>query len=244
MPQAGRPPRLSAAFAGPHAWCNEKMMLSEDLSDGIPLPEFFGSAAFDLAISTYAETSGGTDRRAVASMWSLYYFSYLTIPYVVARVLENQVLPVDFEEMTVALSADGLPRGFGVATAGNRPIDSGKEIFALLAPLLDQHLSKVVAHLKSSGGISPKLSWNNAAVYIDHALRTAGAAPLADQADSMIALRLMPDGSPNPFFDCLRYEEEEDGARVCRRKICCLRYLLPGVPSCGSLCALPSQRNQ
>nr|WP_307953117.1 (2Fe-2S)-binding protein [Sinorhizobium medicae] len=26
--------------------------------------------------------------------------------------------------------------------------------------------------------------------------------------------------------------------------MCCLRYLLPGIPSCGSLCALPSQRKQ
>ena len=234
---------LSSAFAGPHAWCNEKMMLSADLADGIPLPEFFASGGFDRALSTYAKTCGGSDRRAVASMWSLFYFSALTSPYVVARVLDHQALPVMFDDMTVALSADGLPRAFGVATAGDWRDDDAGEIFAMIGALMDAHLSKVVPHLKTIGGISPKLAWNNAAVYIDYALRTAGTEPLSDQADAMVARRLMPNGAPNPFFDCLR-QEEEDGVPVCRRKICCLRYLLPGIPSCGSLCALPSQRNQ
>jgi ferric iron reductase protein FhuF len=239
---ANGPTPLSAAFAGPHAWCNEKMMLSEELSDCIPLPDFFASGAFDRALSTYAEASGGSDRRAVASMWSLYYFSALTIPYVVARVLNHQALPVAFDEMTVALAADGLPRAFGVDGPGDWRNDGGREVFSMLAPLMRSHLAKVVAHLKATGGISPRLAWNNAAVYIDYALRSAGTDPLHDQADAMTGRRSMPDGTPNPFFDCLRHEEE-DGARVCRRKICCLRYLLPGIPSCGSLCALPSQRS-
>ncbi|MDX0422483.1 siderophore-iron reductase FhuF [Sinorhizobium medicae] len=237
------PKGLSAAFAGPHAWCNEKMMLSENLSDGISLPEFFASGAFDRALSLYAETSGGTDRRAVASMWSLYYFSALTIPYVVARVLDHQALPAAFDGMTVALSADGLPRAFGVATTGEWRDDDASDVFTLIGSLMDDHLARVVPHLKATGGISPRLAWNNAAVYIDYALRTAGTDPMSDQADAMVACRLMPNGGANPFFDCLR-QEEEDGAPVCRRKICCLRYLLPGIPSCGSLCALPSQRKQ
>ncbi|AWM25727.1 siderophore-iron reductase FhuF [Sinorhizobium fredii] len=243
MAEVGRVKVLSAAFAGPHAWCNEKMMLSADLADGIPLTEFFASGAFEQALSTYAATFDGSDRRAVASMWSLFYFSCLSIPYVVAWALERQMLPVTLDEMTVALSADGLPRAFGVAAHGDWRDEGGQEIFSVLQPLMDEHLVKVIGHLKAVGGIAPKLAWNNAAVYIDYALRTAGTEPLSDQADAMTGLRLMPNGTPNPFFDCLRHEEE-DGGGVCRRKICCLRYLLPGIASCGSLCALPSQRNQ
>lgn len=234
---------LSSAFSGPHAWCNEKMMLADDLADGIALPEFFSSGAFDRALDTYAEKSGGTDRRAVASMWSLYYFSALTIPYLVARVLDHQVLPVAFNRMKVALADDGLPRAFGVDDAGDWQAGDDDDVFATLAPLMGEHLREVVGYLKSSGGIAPKLAWNNALVYIDYALRAAGVEPLHAQAQALICSKSLPDGSPNPFFDCLRHEEE-DGARVCRRKICCLRYLLPGVRSCGSLCALPSQRNQ
>ncbi|WP_312363019.1 siderophore-iron reductase FhuF [Ensifer sp.] len=234
---------LSSAFSGPHAWCNEKMMLSDDLADGIALPEFFGSGAFDQALDIYAAASGGSDRRAVASMWSLYYFSALTIPYIVARVLDHQVLPVSFDRMKVALAEDGLPRAFGVADAGDWQASDDEDVFATLAPLMGEHLREVVGYLKSSGGIAPKLAWNNAVVYIDYALRAAGVEPLHAQAEALTGRKSLPDGSPNPFFDCLRHEEE-DGARVCRRKICCLRYLLPGVRSCGSLCALPSQRKQ
>ncbi|MGE6786246.1 siderophore-iron reductase FhuF [Ensifer adhaerens] len=239
----GGPKALSAAFAGTHAWCNEKMVLSDELSDGMALPDFFASGAFDRALDIYTEKSGASDRRAVASMWSLYYFSSLTIPYLVARVLDHQVLPVAFARMKVALAEDGLPRTFGVATSGDWQQADDSDIFATLAPLMQGHLREVVGYLKSVGGIAPKLAWNNALVYIDYALRASGIEPLNAQADALIGSKSLPDGTPNPFFDCLRHEEE-DGARVCRRKICCLRYLLPGVPSCGSLCALPSQRNQ
>lgn len=234
---------MSAAFAGTHAWCNEKMVLSDELSDGMALPDFFASGAFDAALDIYMEKSGASDRRAVASMWSLYYFSTLTIPYIVARMLDHQLLPVAFTEMKVALAEDGLPRAFGVATAGAWQEGDDADVFATLAPLMQNHLGEAVGYFKSVGGIAPKLAWNNALVYIDYALRTSGIAPLDAQADALVCCKAMPDGTPNPFFDCLRHEEE-DGARVCRRKICCLRYMLPGVPSCGSLCALPSQRNQ
>ena len=239
----GGPKALSAAFAGTHAWCNEKMVLSDELSDGMALPDFFASGTFDRALDVYTEKSGASDRRAVASMWSLYYFSSLTIPYLVARILDHQVLPVAFDEMKMALAEDGLPRTFGAATFGNWQEVDDADVFTTLGPLMHGHLREVVGYLKSVGGIAPKLAWNNALVYIDYALRASGIEPLSAQADALIGNRSMPDGSPNPFFDCLRHEEE-DGARVCRRKICCLRYLLPGVPSCGSLCALPSQRNQ
>ena len=43
----GGPKALSVAFAGTHAWCNEKMVLSDELSDGMALPDFFASGAFD-----------------------------------------------------------------------------------------------------------------------------------------------------------------------------------------------------
>lgn len=241
--ETGGPKALSAAFAGPHAWCNEKMVLSDELSDGMALPDFFASGGFDKALDIYTEKSGASDRRAVASMWSLYYFSSLTIPYLVARVLDHQVLPVGFDEMKVALAEDGLPRTFGVASAGNWQEADEEDVFATLGPLMREHLREAVGYFKSVGGIAPKLAWNNALVYIDYALRASGIEPLNAQADALIGSKSMPDGAPNPFFDCLRHEDE-DGARVCRRKICCLRYLLPGVPSCGSLCALPSQRNQ
>ncbi len=241
-----RPSGLKEVFAGEHAWCGEKMMLSSELEGGIPLSEFFGSGGFTAALDTYASAHGGTDRRAVASMWSLYYFSMLTIPYIVARRADH-VLPVVPAEMTIALAEDGLPRALGLAREGDWNEGSGADLLAFVMPLVSQHLAEIIVQLKSVGGIAPKLAWNNAAVYIDYAFNATERERPAD-GDAWASRPLfsqphLPDGSVNPFFGCLRHEADGEET-VCRRKICCLRYLLPGIPSCGELCALPAQRKR
>lgn len=216
-------------------------MLAEALADGVPLPAFFAGDGFERAIDLYSEASSGTDRRAVVSMWSLYYFSGLTIPYLLARRLARQCLPVAFADMTIALADNGLPRAFGVRNGGKTATE-GSDSFDAVSPLLEAHLCEAVAQLKTCG-ISAKLCWNNAAVYIDYALRLTDHSRPASDVDLPLFVRgCLPDGGVNPFCGCVQYLEE-DGERVARRKVCCLRYMLPGIPSCGKLCALPSQRN-
>ncbi len=237
---------LKAVFAGEHAWCGEKMMLSSELDGGIPLSEFFGAGGFSTALDTYAGAHGGSDRRAVASMWSLYYFSMLTIPYIVARRADH-VLPVVPAEMTIALAEDGLPRALGLAREGDWSEGRDADLLSFVMPLVSQHLSGIIAQLKALGGIAPKLAWNNAAVYIDYAFNATEREHPAD-GDAWASRPLfsqphLPDGSANPFLGCLRHEIDGEET-VCRRKVCCLRYLLPGIPSCGELCALPAQRKQ
>src|SRR6218665_2946650 len=108
MQTAFGPSSLKTVFAGEHAWCGEKMMLSGELEDATTLTDFFASDAFSRALDTYAIAKEGADRRAVASMWSLYYFSALTIPYIVARRF-HQELSIDMNAMSIALGEDGLP---------------------------------------------------------------------------------------------------------------------------------------
>lgn len=238
------PSSLKAVFAGEHAWCGEKMMLSTELDDAVPLTDFFGSGGFSAALDAYAAAHGGTDRRAVASMWSLYYFSILTIPYIVARRADC-ALPIAMRNMTIALAEDGLPRALGLAQEGDWSEGQNDDLLAFMVPLVSQHIAEVVAQLKAQGGIAPKLAWNNAAVYIDYAFNATERERPADgdawAARSLFSEPQLPDGSPNPFLGCLRHEIEGEQT-ICRRKVCCLRYLLPGIPSCGELCALPTQR--
>ena len=168
-----------------------------------------------------------------------YYFSGLSIPYLLARRLAAQVLPVEFSGMTIALEESGLPRCFGVPHAGTMEDNIGTDSFEAVGPLLETHLGEVVTLLKACG-ISAKLCWNNAAVYIDYALRlTERGAPPTGPDLPLFVHRCLPGGGANPFYGCLSYVDQ-----VARRKICCLRYMLPGIPSCGKLCALPNQRNQ
>lgn len=241
------PQGLKAVFSGEHAWCGEKMMLSSDLDHAMPIRDVFESGTFATGLDTYAQ-SHGVDRRAVASYWSLYYFSALSIPYIVAR-RAALALPIAVDDMTIALADDGLPRAFGLPHAGDWcESDAPLE---LVKPLASAHLAEVVAHLKRFGGMAPKLGWNNAAVYIDYAINATETAPAVAtngrdtddhwSARALFEEKAFADGTANPFHGCLRHEMA--GAEVqCRRKVCCLRYMLPGIPSCGELCALPEQR--
>ena len=169
-----RPHSLKAVFSGEHAWCGEKMMLSSDLPDAVPLGDFLAGDGLAETLDRYAQAHGGADRRAVASFWSLYYFSALTIPYVVARRAET-TLPIDLDTMTIAIGEDGLPRAFGLAHEGDWSEE--QDLVEVITPLVDAHLSRAVALLKEKSGIAPKLAWNNAAVYIDYAFNTTDRAP-------------------------------------------------------------------
>ncbi|OLP56491.1 siderophore-iron reductase FhuF [Rhizobium rhizosphaerae] len=242
---------LSALFTGEHAWCAEKVLAAEDLPEAMPLGAFFRSGAFAQAIDRMEEARGACDRRALASFWSLYYFAALTIPYVVAG-RAHQALPVSLEAMTIALGEDGLPRAFGLDGAGTLSEADIEDLPGLVTPLVTAHLREAVALMSAHGGLAPKLAWNNAAVYIDYAFNaTARTRPDgAASADHGWAARplfveaTLKDGSANPFRGCLRHDPGPEGAPLCRRRVCCLRYLLPGVASCGELCALPDQRKR
>jgi ferric iron reductase protein FhuF len=219
------------------------MMLADELEGGVPLPRFFAEGGFERAIDRYAEVSRGEDRRAVVSMWSLYYFAGLTIPYLLARRLSGQLLPVAFDEMSIAVTEDGLPRAFGVNNRGSMGEELDADDFAVMSPLLTTHLNEIVSRLKACG-LSAKLCWNNAAVYIDYTLRLTDAEGRGKSApDLPLFIRgCLPDGGPNPFCGSVKQVQEGDET-IQRRKVCCLRYMLPGVASCGNRCALPSQRN-
>ncbi|WP_439616440.1 siderophore-iron reductase FhuF [Shinella sp.] len=220
------------------------MMLSSDLDGAVPLGEFLAGDGFSQTLDRYAAVHGSADRRAVASFWSLYYFSALTIPYVVARRAEITP-PIALDEMTIAIGEDGLPRAFGLPHEGDW--SESKGLVDVITPLVDCHLARVVALFKEKTGIAPKLAWNNAAVYIDYAFNATDRSP-AEGDDHWPSRQLfdcpqLANGSRNPFHGCLRHEME-DGAVHCRRKVCCLRYMLPGIPGCGELCALPELRKQ
>ncbi|WP_234186208.1 siderophore-iron reductase FhuF [Shinella sp. NM-101] len=237
-------PDLKAIFTGAFAACGEKMMLSSDLGDAVPLADFLAGDGLDETLDRYAESFGGADRRAAASFWSLYYFSALAIPYVIARRAET-ALPIALDTMTIALGEDGLPRAFGLSGTGDW--SEGADLVDFVTPLVERHLSGVVAILAEKAGISRRLAWNNAAVYIDYAFN-ATADSTSEDGDRWPARPLfdsprLADGSRNPFHGCLRHEREGEVVH-CRRKVCCLRHKLPGIAGCGELCALPELRKQ
>lgn len=182
----------------------------------------------------------------MVSMWSMYYFASLTLPCLAAALGSGHLLPVDFERTSLALDAHGLPRSFGLA---GDPVPIAEEAAGgWFRPLFAHHLRPAVDLLVRKGGISANLVWCNVASYVDYGVETACARPDLSPAARACALALVhdrtaPDGLPNPLVGAIRRVEEE-GLTLRRRKVCCLRYMLPGVESCGSLCALPAIRQK
>ena len=100
---------------------------------------------------------------------------------------------------------------------------SALKSWAETAPLLvSKHLTPLIETLASQAGLSKKVFWGNAAHYLEWIVRQLpGKNPVFDL--------------PAPMTDAIRYIEE-DGLRVRRRKVCCLRDRIPGIEDCGSLC--------
>ena len=86
--------------------------------------------------------------------------------------------------------------------------------------------------------------WSNVAVYADWVIRELGAA-MPERRDAALALldsKTWPDGTSNPLYGWVRQETAPDGSCFSQRRICCLRYILPGVPGCGMICPIPAGR--
>jgi ferric iron reductase protein FhuF len=117
-------------------------------------------------------------------------------------------------------------------------------VFEAMQDAIRHHAAPVIEAMATTGKVSPKLLWSNLAVYADWAIREFGAEDQTLQAAALdlVTCETWPDGWRNPMSGQLRRENDTDGACFTRRKVCCLRYLLPGVPGCGMICPLPAGR--
>jgi ferric iron reductase protein FhuF len=102
----------------------------------------------------------------------------------------------------------------------------------------------LIATISERAGVSPKLLWSNVAVYADWVIREVGVA-MPERRVAALALldqKDWPDGSANPLAGWIRQETGPESACFSQRRVCCLRYLLPGVPGCGMICPIPAGR--
>lgn len=191
-------------------------------------------------IERFGATQAGGEPRAIVSMWSQWHFSNTVVPVTVAQLLAGVGLPVALAHGRFAHHDNGCTAGIVV------PPDSP------LAPcraeagfesLIEGHLSPLIALLAGHFGVSAKLLWNNAAVSLAWSVQQCACDPRVDReglaaAQGLLTAALTPAGRKNPFDGTLRPSAlaPMDG---CQRKVCCLRYLLPGMVDCGSFCPLP-----
>lgn len=188
----------------------------------------------------------GGDPRAVASLWSQWYFGALVPGAVVLGVLGERILPLALEEVELIVDEEtARPTGFRLPDGGTTA--PGADVFRRFEPLVWGHLAPFVEAFAAETGLGEGTLWCNAGRPLQWILdeiesRNEGSgAAVTDVRDALLGLERWPDGRPNALSGTVGYVEEA-GDRRPRRRICCLRYLLPGVAGCGSLCPLPDVR--
>lgn len=239
MAQALTAADLAGCFAGDLA----RFAGSIRPDDGVP--HLAGRGLLELAtlrglIDRFAATQAGGEPRAIVSMWSQWHFSNVIVPATVARLLARVSLPVSLADGRFALHDNGCTAGVLIAPEESLPAgDAG----AGLDGLIEAHLSPLIALVAANFGVSAKLLWNNAAVSLAWTVQQCAKCPEVDQvalaaAQTLLTTALTPAGQRNPLDGALRPSALAP-MEGCQRKVCCLRYLLPGMADCGSFCPLP-----
>lgn len=208
-------------------------------------PHLAGRSLLELAtlrglIERFAATQPGGEPRAVVSMWSQWHFSNVVVPATVAQLLAGVGLPVSLEAGRFVLHENGCTAGVLVVSDGPLARCRAEDGFAAL---VEGHLSPLIALLAGHFGVSAKLLWNNAAVSLAWSVQQCAGDPRVDRegllaAQALLTSALTPAGRKNPLDGALRPSALAP-MEGCQRKICCLRYLLPGMADCGSFCPLP-----
>jgi ferric iron reductase protein FhuF len=231
--------RAEPALAG---YLRDKLRLAVPPDGGaIACRELFTAERFDGALAPLMARYPGSDRRAVASLWSLYYFSTLVIvPIILWRRL-GLVLPLALDELQLIVSPEtGLPEAFLLPHRGS--VIHGLTASEALGTMIEDHLRPAIAFISGHSRLSPRLLWCNTAGYIDWIARE-----LDPGRDDAAGLELfgkykLTDGTDNPLHGSIKRISTADGTMLSQRKVCCLRYMLPGIGGCGETCPLPQGR--
>ncbi|MBE9604210.1 siderophore-iron reductase FhuF [Acetobacteraceae bacterium H6797] len=232
---------LAPVFAGPLDFARHWLELAEAPE---PLPRR------PIALSTLLEEEvqrplmarhearyPGGDRRAALSMWTQYYCAQYLLSHLGAWLLLGRMLPFRPDDIAVLVLEDGTPDGFRLPHLGavaEGPVD--------LEPLIREHLAPLFQSLQRHHRIAPRVLWTNAAVRVSAALNLARQQPDVPplrllEAEALLAKPCWRDGSPNPLHGT-QSRVEVEGEMVLRRRVCCLRYMLPGIAGCGATCPI------
>ncbi|MET3484252.1 siderophore-iron reductase FhuF [Methylobacterium sp. 1973] len=219
--------------------------------EAVPLGALRDPDVFDATLAAFGAGFGAefqtADPRIRVSYWSQFYLAALATPALTALVRLGRPLPLAFDAMRLELDAAGRPCRFRL------PAD-GSGCAGCPAPgltgLVEAHLRPFVELCHARCGIAPRILWGNAAVILDYVARElgtplgdgggdgagAGAPPACaaacDDVAACLGWRPGPGCARSPLAQALC-----PGTSGCRRRrVCCLRQRLPGVPSCGALC--------
>ncbi|MFB4367460.1 MULTISPECIES: siderophore-iron reductase FhuF [unclassified Pseudomonas] len=227
---------LAPLFSGPLAAYETNLQLASGTDQGIAGSQLFQPEYFAEFMASLAASRGTDDLLALTSIWSKWYFCFLA-PAVAASLLLQRELPIALSDVGVALSAEGKPLGLRLLHDGHSlPPCSPFERFS---SLIQGHLEPVIEVMASVSKASPRLFWSNAGNLFESATTQVELHPLATvdcatPARAVLESRQRPDGRRNPLFAPVYYKDVGASEPQRLRRICCIRYRLPGVDYCSS----------
>lgn len=196
-------------------------------------------------LSRYRQYHGDdADFLAATSIWSKYHFGSVSIPTLVANLLLGYDLPVGGDELRLAFGDHGQTARLWLPHGGT-PLAS-KTLQARFSSLFDDHCAPLIEALAAVSGLSVKVFWSNLGHYVEFVGKTCSRLPefsgAGDPLLDYLETKTLPDGRRNPLYQPVRYLElgGKTPARV--RRLCCIKYRLPGEPLCGGCPLKPENK--
>lgn len=217
--------RLSGVFQGPFARFGAALAVTP-LADDVPVTAYLSAEAIAAHLDEFAQRyPAGSDRRAVASLWSKTYLRGLIPAPMIALV---GGVPLDLSPDKGALRADASAVVLGAATGVDAALTG-----------LYAHLDLLARALKGSTRLAPRVVWSNAANLLTATLeRLESAAPAATAVrQTLLETAKRPDGSANPLFHQVRWIAPGVAGlpeKVRQRRVCCVRDLIAGQSLCST----------
>ncbi|SDW52823.1 siderophore-iron reductase FhuF [Pseudomonas sp. NFACC08-1] len=239
-------PSLAPLFTGPLADHGEKLQLRSHPRTDVPGDRFFQHEYFGAFVDDLQARYKTDERLALVSLWSKWYFSTFLAPVMAANLLQQCDLPLALADTGIQLGNDARPQALHLPHAG-QPLPACTA-FERFHTLVEDHLEPVIETLVSVSQASPRLFWSNAGNTFEFVTSRIDLHPLANAystapAKEILNTRLRPNGRRNPLFAPVQYRDigEDEPQRL--RRICCIRYRLPGVGYCSS-CPLDECKRQ
>ncbi|MFC0409471.1 siderophore-iron reductase FhuF [Roseomonas elaeocarpi] len=229
-------PALAELLQGPLEFARESLVLGETVPGALPCRELLRPEVLREVLNRYATRYPGRNRRAVVSLWTQAYALRLIYPVVAANLALHRQLPVSIEEACILLDPQGTPLGFELPHAGEELAETS--CFGCCAALLDHHLTPLARALAEAGELGERLFWSNVSVRVAGTIRLLRNVRADMGGEELLSSRCRPDGTENPLYRTLQPRSCELGCTL-RRRVCCLRYMLPGLETgCGESCPM------
>lgn len=211
------PQDLLSGLSGPLAPIRDRLSHGPEIRRVMSSAQVLEADAFACLMQSYARRFGVKPDGYLVSLWSQKYLATVIIPIMALSVIGGKAVQTEIENTAIVVDDDGEPVALRVPTAFTT-----EEADQAASLLVSTHLTPLIDALARRSGLSRKVFWGNAAHYLEWIVRQL---PGKNPAFNL----------PAPMTDAIRYVEE-NGVRVRRRKVCCLRDRIPGIEDCGSLC--------